>query len=167
MPVALTKNERFSYILEAERLCADRKPGGCPSADKCKGTEKDCLVANSPLPIFEPNLERLAHVYIKPDPASQTVFILRSWSWAERAAILKMVQAGRPQIEFVEMGLRFGLIGWENFKNASGTPVDFAALPEGKTDTAKMEFINGQTWGVELFNEVWRVSYLEEAERKN
>ena len=147
MPVALTKNERFSYILEAERLCADRKPGGCLSASTCTGKEKDCQ-----------------GVFFKPDPASQTVFILRSWSWAERAAVLKLMQAGRPAIEFVELGLRFGLVGWENFKDSQGNPV---AFPDGKDVAAKMEFVNGPTWGVELFNEVWRVSYLEEAERKN
>jgi len=151
MPIALTKTERFSYILEAERLCSDRRAGagGCPMADKCSGKEPDCTLT-----------------FIRPDAASQTVFILRSWGWAERAAVLKMVQTNRPPIEFVELGLRFGLIGWENFKDANGTLIEF---PDGKKilDAAKLEYINATTWGVELFNELFRMSYLEEAERKN
>lgn len=167
MPVALTKNERFSYILEAERLCADRKAGACP-LDQCGGKEADCHV------IKEIELGKTVdgvaagsgiRGYVRPDPSSQTVFILRSWVWAERAAILKMVQQQRPPIEYVELGLRFGLIGWENFKDANGTLIEF---PEGKkADADKLEYINATTWGVELFNELFRMSYLEEAERKN
>ena len=170
MPVALTKNERFSYILEAERLCADRRAGACPAADKCKGTEADCAIAKMALdePQSHPG-------FVRPDPAKQTVFILRSWGWAERAAVLKMIQTGRPQIEFVELGLRFGLIGWENFKDATGRLVEF---PEGKnlldqkaaaiiSDSVKLDYLDGRTFAVELFNEIWKISYLEEAERKN
>jgi len=146
MPIATTKKERFTFILESERGCQNKT---CQS-HTAKCVSKDLCGCDGG--------------YIAPSPADQTVFILRSWTWTERAAILKLMQLNRPQIEYVELGLRFGLIGWENFKDGAGRLVDF---PSGEDTTAKLESINGLSWGVAVYNEIFRVSFMEEAERKN
>jgi len=121
MPVALDPQERFDFILEAERALPSEQ---------------------------------------------QTVFVLRTLTWGETTTVRRMYQQGKTDADAQDFVLRAALLGWSNFRDASGRTIEFE-LDKGKPSPKNLDRVDGITWGMELFNEVWKRTHLTEAERKN
>jgi hypothetical protein len=97
------------------------------------------------------------------DDKEKTVFKLRALTGVERLAALNQIGAPGNKTELV---LRYGLVGWENFRDAQGQVIEFKKDKDGHCDVVNFDYLSDLTM-LELRNAIQDRNEIQEEERKN